>query len=57
MIITTQDYIHVILLVFIYGTVALLLIGFSAFVVNRFWVDPKVENCITAEQDNHQEVA
>lgn len=57
MTITTQDYINVILILFIYGTAALLLIGFSAFIVNRFWYDPKVKNCITTDKIKHQEVA
>lgn len=59
MTITAQDYINLVLVLFVYGTAGILLIGFSAFVVNKFWVDPisKLNKHIIAEQDNHQDAA
>jgi len=40
MIITTQDYINMVLLVFAYGMLAWVALAFSVWAVNRFWVDP-----------------
>jgi len=57
MIITPQDYINLALVLFVYGTVALLLISISAFVVNRFWPNPannKVNKIIKTKQDKQK---
>jgi len=66
MIITTQDYINLILLVSAYGIIAWILLMTSAWIINRFWIDPLgksynrnhiIAQPITVMKNNYKEVA